>query len=204
MVFPKASCCRFPFGTCGVSLLGPCRETETKGASPSYTLPPQPCLGTAHQSSLEPTAREVPVPVREQSQRVAGGEGKGRAASSCLAQTGFLCSAPRGGNSLPPTSRVPGAPHWGVLDIVRWMIRTDRGSGWSSSHPQVLPSGYRHGYPTDPLTTAISYLLSLPRNAVPLKLGTPSPVLQPQPLGFPNLSLGFPETSCPLLFLCPS
>lgn len=37
-VFPKVYYCHFPFGTCGVSLLGPCYETETKGASPSYTL----------------------------------------------------------------------------------------------------------------------------------------------------------------------
>ena len=47
MVFPQAHCCHFPFRTHGVSLLGPCCETETKGASPSYTLPPQPCLGRA-------------------------------------------------------------------------------------------------------------------------------------------------------------
>lgn len=53
-VFPEAPRCRFPFGTCGVSLPGPCCETETKGASPSCTLPPRPCLGTAHQRSLGP------------------------------------------------------------------------------------------------------------------------------------------------------
>lgn len=53
MVFPEANCCHFPFGTSGVSLLGPCCETETKGASPSDTLPHQPCLGATYQSSLD-------------------------------------------------------------------------------------------------------------------------------------------------------
>lgn len=44
---PRPIAATFLLGTCGVSLLGPCCETETKGASPSYTMPPLPCLGTA-------------------------------------------------------------------------------------------------------------------------------------------------------------
>jgi hypothetical protein len=44
----------FPFGTCGVSLLGSCCEIETKGVSPSGIAPLHPCLGTAHLRILEP------------------------------------------------------------------------------------------------------------------------------------------------------
>lgn len=101
LVFPEAHCCHFPFGTCGVSLLGHGCETETKGASPSYTLSPQLCLGTAHQGSLGPTVREVPAPARDQSQGTAGGEGQGRAAGTCLAQTGFPCCAPQWWQLIP-------------------------------------------------------------------------------------------------------
>lgn len=73
-VFPKAYCCHFPFGTCGVSLMGPCYETETRGAFPSCTL----LLSTAWvlPAGLPGwSAREVSAAAWSQSEGCAGGRG---------------------------------------------------------------------------------------------------------------------------------
>lgn len=99
LVFPQAHCCHFPFRTHGVSLLGSGGVTETKGASPSYTLPPQPCActgppGTNSQGSIS-TGRGT-------MQKATGGEGKGRAACTCLSWISFLCSAPQWWQPVPP------------------------------------------------------------------------------------------------------
>lgn len=105
---------------------------------------PQPCLG-----SQGPTAREVPAPTKEQSKRTAGGEGKGRVAGTCIAQTGFLCSAPQWWMAAHlPTSHVPAAPCRRVLHILRLMVRTEA----LAIFPHIPKSCHHLGGVSIPLT----------------------------------------------------
>lgn len=93
---PKPTAATFLLGPMGFPCWG---VTETKGASPSYTLPPQPCActgppGTNSQGSIS-TGRGT-------MQKATGGEGKGRAACTCLSWISFLCSAPQWWQPVPP------------------------------------------------------------------------------------------------------
>ena len=69
-----------------------------------------------------------------------------------------------------PTCHAAGASHCGVPSILRLMVRTGRGPGWSSSHPQVLPLSRRRGHPLTPPTTATPDSLPSSRTAFPFKL----------------------------------
>lgn len=101
LVFPQAHCCHFPFRTHGVSLLSPGGVTETKGASSSYTLPPQlcPCAGPPGTNS------QGSISTGQGTMQKGTGEGKGRAAGTCLSRTSFLCSAPQWWQPFPPHPR---------------------------------------------------------------------------------------------------
>lgn len=94
----------FPFGTCGVSLLGSCCEIETKGVSPSGITPPHPCLGTAHLRILGPQCQgEIKSWKLSESFR----EGRGSWSSTSQAWQVFAASVPVAA-SPPPAAGLPG------------------------------------------------------------------------------------------------
>lgn len=110
LVFPEA---HFPFGIRGVSLLGPCSETETMGAFPSCSLPPRLYTGPAHRGRLEPTAREVPVHFGEQSQRASWRRRKRKSGWHLPSPDGFRLPRPPVVTAHSPTSHAAEAPHCG-------------------------------------------------------------------------------------------
>lgn len=87
----------FPFGTCGVSLLGSCCEIETKGVSPLGTATPHPCLGTACPSkdswATVPWRYQVLEAIIELQGR------KGKLEQNTLVQAGVRCISPSGSSS---------------------------------------------------------------------------------------------------------
>lgn len=87
----------FPFGTCGVSLLGSCCEIETKGVSPLGTATPHPCLGTACPSkdswATVPWRYQVLEAIIELQRR------KGKLEQNTLVQAGVRCISPSGSSS---------------------------------------------------------------------------------------------------------
>lgn len=147
LVFPEA---HFPFGICGVSLLGPCSETETMGAFPSYTLPPWSDTGPARWGRLEPTAREVPVHFGEQSQRTSWRKRKRKSGWHLSSPEGFRLPCSPVVMAHSPTSHAAKTPPlWGVPNVLRLVVRTDAGTGWSSSHPKSCshPGGRPPSHP---------------------------------------------------------
>lgn len=118
LVFPQAHCCHFPFRTHGVSLLSPGGVTETKGASPSYTLPPQlcPCAGPPGTNS------QGSISTGQGTMQKGTGEGKGRAGWHLPIPDQFPLQRPPVVAALSPTSQATDTPPCQVPSILRLML----------------------------------------------------------------------------------